>query len=67
MGGSGKGEKEMRKTNRSHRIAQSSKLKGHPINKGLLETGLDQYSKGGKYEHKCNNIDEKQNSRNSQS
>lgn len=45
----------MRKTNRGHRISASRKKHKHPIEKGLLETGIDQYMEGKKFEDKSDN------------
>lgn len=51
----------MRSTNRSHRISMARKKKQHPINVGLLSTGIDQYKKGGAYcEANSTDIDERQ-------
>lgn len=50
--------------NRSHRISQSRKKKIPLSKKGLIGTGIDQYSEGGRYEqqNKSFNSSEKQES-----
>lgn len=38
------------KSNRAHRISMGRKRAGHPIRKGFIETGIDQFAEGEKYD-----------------